>query len=41
MKAGLALEFPHDIDHYLEGKAPFIKETLAKATIWREEDGEN
>jgi GrpB-like predicted nucleotidyltransferase (UPF0157 family) len=39
LKANLARQFPHDIDSYIEGKAPFIRDILQKAAAWRETQG--
>lgn len=36
LKRRLSKKFPHDMDGYLDGKAPFIQEILAKAVEWRE-----
>jgi GrpB-like predicted nucleotidyltransferase (UPF0157 family) len=41
LKIKLARQFPHDIDGYRIGKAPFIKETIQKARQWCAEQVED
>jgi GrpB-like predicted nucleotidyltransferase (UPF0157 family) len=35
LKAGLARQFPHNIEGYMAGKDAFIKKIIEKAQLWR------
>jgi GrpB-like predicted nucleotidyltransferase (UPF0157 family) len=37
LKQSLAARFPHDIDGYMAGKDDFIKNTIVRARVWRQE----
>ena len=41
LKQSLAMQHPHDIQAYMDGKDAFIKEHLAKAIAWRSPQNTN